>query len=121
MHLFVATWTDIVSFAHQLGGVSEAHSYGEPSLKVGKAMLTRLRVDDRSIVLKDIDLDERDMLMAQAPDLFFTEDHYVGYDIVLARIAAADVARLTPFIERTWRRIAPKRVIAVYDNRGAAT
>ena len=117
----MATWTDIVSFAHRLGGVTEAHSYDEPSLKVGKAMLRRLRVDDRSIVLKDIDLDERDMLMAQAPDLFFTEDHYLGYDIVLARIAAADLARLAPFIERTWRQIAPKRVVAAYDSRGAAT
>lgn len=121
MHVVMAKWTDIVNFAHRLGGVTEAHSYGEPSLKVGKAMLTRLRVDDRSIVLKDIDPDERDMLMALAPDLFFTEDHYLGYNIVLARIAAADLARLAPFIERTWRRIAPKRVVAAYDNRGAAT
>ena len=121
MHVFMATWTDIVSFARQLGGVTEAHSYGEPSLKVGKAMLTRLRVYDLSIVLKNIDPDERDMLMALAPDLFFTEDHHLGYDIVLARIAAADLARLTPFIERTWRPVAPKRVVATYDNRGAAT
>ena len=121
MHLVMVTWTDIVSFAHRLGGVTEAHSYGEPSLKVGKAMLTRLRVDDSSIVLKDIEPDERDMLMAQAPDLFFTENHYLGYNIVLARIAAADLVRLAPFIERTWRRIAPKRVVAAYDNRSAAT
>lgn len=117
----MATWTDILNFAHRLGGVTEAKSYGEPSLKVGKAMLTRLRVGDLSIVLKDIDLDERDMLMARAPDLFFTEDHYLGYDIVLARIDSADMARLAPFIERTWRRIAPKRVVAAYDTRGAAT
>ena len=117
----MATWIDIVSFAHRLGGVTEAHSYDEPSLKVGKAMLTRLRVEDRSIVLKDIEPDERDMVMAQTPDLFFTEDHYLGYNIVLARIAAADLVRLAPFIERTWRRIAPKRVVAAYDNRSAAT
>ena len=117
----MATWIDIVSFAHRLGGVTEAHSYDEPSLKVGKAMLTRLRVEDRSIVLKDIEPDERDMVMAQTPDLFFTENHYLGYNIVLVRIAAADLVRLAPFIERRWRRIAPKRVVAAYDNRSAAT
>lgn len=117
----MVTWTDILSFAHRLGGVTEAISYGEPSLKVGKAMLTRLRVDDLSIVLKDVDPDERDMLMAQAPERFFTEDHYLGYDIVLARIASAEMATLAPFIERTWRRIAPKRLVVAYDNRDTAT
>ncbi len=117
----MATWADIVRFAHRLGGVTEAHSYGEPSLKIGRAMLTRLRVHDLSIVLKDIDPDEREMLTTRAPEVFFTEDHYLGYDIVLARIAAVDLTRLTPFLERTWRRTAPKRVVAAYDALDAAT
>lgn len=112
----MATWTDIVSFAHRLGGVTEANSYGEPSLRVGKVMLTRLRVADNSIVLKSVDPDERDELIAHSPELFFIEDHYIGYDIVLARISEARASRLVPFIERTWRRIAPKRVVAKYDN-----
>ncbi len=111
----MATWADIVGFAHQLGGVTEAVSYGEPSLRVGKAMLTRLRVADASIVLKDVDPDERDALIARTPELFFVEEHYVGYDIVLARLSKAHMSRLGPFIERSWRRIASKWVIAAYD------
>ena len=112
----MATWIDITAYAQQLGGVTEATSCGEPSLRVGKALLTRLRVADGSIVLKHVDPDERDLLISRAPDLFFIEDHYRGHDIVLARLSAARTAQLLPFVERVWRHIAPKRLVAAYDN-----
>lgn len=112
----MATWIDITAYAKQLGGVTEATSYGEPSLRVGKALLTRLRVADGSIVLKYVDPDERDLLISRAPELFFTEDHYRGHDIVLARLSAAQTYQLVPFVERVWRHIAPKRLVAAHDN-----
>jgi hypothetical protein len=112
----LATWIDITAYAQRLGGVAEATSYGEPSLMVGKALLTRLRVADCSIVLKYIDPDERDLLMSSAPELFFLEDHYRSHDIVLARLSAARTCELLPFVERAWRHIAPKRLVAAYDN-----
>ena len=113
----MASWNEVVEFARTFNGVEVSLSYGEPSLKVGRALLARHRVADDSIVLKGIDPDERDALIARSPDVFFLEDHYAGYDIVLAQIAAASLDQLTSFIERSWRTLAPKRSVKAYDER----
>ena len=113
----MASWKEVVEFARSFDGVEVSRSYGEPSLKVGKALLTRHRVADDSIVLKGVDPDERDALIARSPDVFFLEDHYAGYNIVLARLAMASLDQLTPFIEQSWRTLAPKRSVKAYDER----
>lgn len=113
----MASWIEVVEIARTFCGVELSQSYGEPSLKVGKALLTRHRTADDSIVLKGVDPDERDALIARSPNVFFVEDHYEGYDIVLARLAAASLDQLSPFIERTWRNLAPKRSVKAYDER----
>ena len=82
----VVDWQNIEAFALSLEGVSSSVSYGEPSLKIGKCLVARHRVADNSIVLKSVDCDERDALIAANPDVYFVEDHYLGYDIVLARL-----------------------------------
>lgn len=65
------TWDDVVAFALTLPEVAPSTSYGEPSLKVGKKMLARLREKDNSIVLPDVPSEEREMLADIAPDIFF--------------------------------------------------
>jgi hypothetical protein len=105
----MVAWSDIEIYAVALGGVQASSSYGEPSLKIGKALLTRLRISDNSAVLKSVDCDERDDLMSSRPDIFFLEDNYVGHDIVLARLDSADLDDVAPYIHRTWMRLAGKR------------
>ncbi len=113
----MASWNEVVDFARTFDGVELSHSYGEPSLKVGKALLTRHRISDDSIVLKGVDPDERDALIARTPNVFFIEAHYAGYDIVLARLATVSLDQVSPFVERTWRTLAPKRSVKAYDER----
>lgn len=105
-------WDDVVAFALTLPEVAPSTSYGEPSLKVGKKMLARLRGKDNSIVLPDVPSEEREMLADIAPDIFFWEPHYQDYAIVLARLDNAGVDDIAGLIERRWRAIAPKRAIA---------
>jgi hypothetical protein len=105
----MVTWSDIESFAVALGGVEPAVSYGEPSLKIGRALLARFRVSDNSVVLKSVNFDERDHLISAYPDIFFVEDHYLRHDIVLARLEHADLDDLAPYIRRTWARLAGGR------------
>ncbi len=97
-------------------GVEEAVSYGEPSLKVRKSLLTRLRKNDESIVLLDVDMFERDQLIEMEPDTYFLEEHYAGHDIVLAKLFALDLVPLEMFLERRWRNIAPKKLVKEHDN-----
>ncbi len=106
------TWDDVVAFAVSLPEVAQSTSYGEPSLKVGKKMLARLRGKDNSVVLPDVPPEEREMLADTAPDIFFWEPHYRDYAIVLARLDNAGVDDIAGLIERRWRAIAPKRAIA---------
>ncbi len=113
----MTSWAEVVKFTACFDGVELSNSYGEPSLKIGTALLSRHRLWDNSIVLKGIDPDERDELMNREPGVFFLEKHYVGYDIVLARLAHADLHQIVPFIERTLRNLAPKRKIMAYDKR----
>lgn len=112
------TWQQVVEIAVQFPGVTEAVSYGEPSLKVRTSLLTRWRMNDDSIVLLDVDSFERDHLMYEAADTYFLEDHYRAYNIVLAYLARLDPDQLTAFLERRWRNIAPKRVIKAFDQTG---
>ena len=105
----MVTWPDIETFALALGGVGASVSYGEPSLKIGKALLTRLRVSDNSAVFKSVDFDERDDLILVRPEIFFIEDHYLRYDVVLARLENANLGDVSPYIYRTWARLAARQ------------
>ena len=90
-------------------------SYGEPSLKVRKSLLTRWRRGDDSLVLLDVDLFERERLLTDEPDVYFLEPHYEKHEIVLAHLAQLSLPAAEMFLERRWRNVAPKRLIAQHD------
>jgi hypothetical protein len=110
------TFEEVRRLALSLPGVTEATSYGAPAFRLGKKLLAcqpanpRLRDDGRVLVLMDVDLDERDELVRQEPDAFFFTDHYRGYPAVLVRLPAIAPERLRPYLERSWRLRAPKRL-----------
>ncbi|MEM8751582.1 MAG: MmcQ/YjbR family DNA-binding protein [Pseudomonadota bacterium] len=107
-------WDEVRSLAARLPEVEESVAYGWPALKIGRALLTRLREDGESLTLHDVPAEERAMLIQAEPDVFFTTAHYDGHDIVLARLHAIAPERLFPFLERRWRGRAPKRAIRKY-------
>lgn len=111
----MADWADVVTNAQALPGVEAAVSYGEPSLKVGRSLLTRLRQADQSIVLLDVVFEEREMLLAAEPELFFLEQHYRDYPIVLARLAPMELSRVQVLLERRWRNVAPRKLVRKHD------
>jgi len=108
-------WEDTVDFAKTLEGVALSSSYDEPSLKIGRALLSRLRRADNSIVLKGVDPDERDELIARSPAVFFLENHHAGYDIVFARLDRAELSQIAPVIERAWRKLARGKDLNAHD------
>jgi hypothetical protein len=100
-----------------LPGVEDGTSYGTPALKVKGKLFVRLREDGESVVLP-CDFDEREILLAADPGVFFLTDHYRGYPCVLLRLATARRAELPEILERVWRRVAPKRLVAERTRRG---
>ncbi len=96
-------------------GVTEGTSYGRPSFLVNKKFFTRLRREDDSLVLLEVNFDEREMLMEAEPQTFHFTAHYKDYPSVLARLESLHPGSLRAFLERRWRKIAPKAMVKAYD------
>jgi hypothetical protein len=114
----VPSWDDVVAIGQRLPGVEVGSSFGTPALKVvGKAMICRLRTNPDALVVRVLDLGDREALLQGQPEVFFSTPHYDGYPYVLVRLDAVDPAQLEELLEDAWRIRSPKRVIAEYDAR----
>jgi hypothetical protein len=96
-------------------GAAEGTSYGRPSFLVNKKFFTRLRDEDNSVVLMGVSFDEREMLVEAEPATFHFTAHYKDYPAVLARIATLHPGSLRNFLDRRWRKIAPKALVKARD------
>jgi hypothetical protein len=101
-------------------GAEKGVSYGQPSYKVNGKFFTRLRREDQSLVLLEISFDEREMLMEAEPQTFHFTAHYKDYPSVLARIASLHPGSLQAFLDRRWRKIAPKKWVKERDAQTAS-
>ncbi len=109
------TWDDVVAIGLGLPGVEVGTSYGTPALRVRGKGLCRLRSEPDALVLRVIDLADREALLRGQPDVFFSTTHYDGYPYVLVRLDVVDPTELAELLEDAWRLRAPKRVIAELD------
>ncbi|MEJ0064045.1 MAG: hypothetical protein WDM85_00425 [Caulobacteraceae bacterium] len=78
---------------------------------MNKKFFTRLRRDDASLVLMEVSFDEREMLIEAEPQTFHFTAHYKDYPAVLARMATLHPGSFRNFLERRWRKIAPKKAV----------
>ena len=72
-----------------LPDVEETTTWGAPTLKVRGQLLACVPVNKSaeadSLVVR-MDIDDRAHLLAEAPDIYYVTDHYVGYSAVLVRL-----------------------------------
>ena len=99
--------------AHAFPGVEDATSYGTPALKVGGKLLARLHQSGECLVLR-ADLLGREILLQSDSQVFYITDHYRDHPWVLVRFSAVDAGALPDLIERAWRLVAPKSMVAKY-------
>ncbi|TPM26364.1 MmcQ/YjbR family DNA-binding protein [Mesorhizobium sp. B2-3-5] len=92
--------------------VVETTSYGTPALKVGKKLLARVK-DANTIVLM-CPLDEKEMLLEAAPEIYFETDHYKGWPAILVRLDKIPSEELRHRLEQTWLRQAPKKLVGAW-------
>lgn len=113
------TFEEMEAIVLSFPGVEKGMSYGSPSYKVNNKFFTRLRREDQSLVLLEVSFDEREMLMEAEPQTFHFTPHYKDYPSVLARMASLHPGSFRNFLDRRWRRIAPKRAVKERDAGGA--
>jgi hypothetical protein len=96
-------------------GAAEGTSFGSPAFKVNGKFFTRLRGSDESLVIMEVSFDEREMLMEAEPETFHFTAHYKDYPCVLARMASLHPGSFRNFLERRWRRIAPRKLVKDWE------
>lgn len=99
----------------KLPHVTQSVWYDTPSIKVFEKSLARVK--EPGVLVLRCPLDEKEMLMEAAPDIYFETDHYKGWPAVLIRVANISVAELAVRAERAWRMQAPKKLIAEFDGK----
>ena len=112
------SWDDVVAIGLRLPGVEVATSYGTPALKVKGKGMCRLRTDPDALVVRVLDLADREALLQGSPEVFFSTPHYDGYPYVLVRLDAVGRDELAELIEDAWRIRAPKRLVAEREAAG---
>ena len=109
------TWDDVVAIGARFPGVEASTSYGTPSLKVKGKFMCRLRTDPEALVVRVLDLADREALLRGKPKVFFSTPHYDGHPYVLVRLGVVGRKQLAELIEDAWRVRAPKRLVAEHD------
>jgi len=86
--------------------------YGSPALKVGGQLLaciaTNKAAEPNTLVVR-IDPFERDLRIANEPDIYYLKPHYVNYPCVLARLPRISDAALRELLESGWRFVTAKK------------
>ncbi|MBV8464359.1 MAG: MmcQ/YjbR family DNA-binding protein [Burkholderiales bacterium] len=109
------SFEQLCEMALRLPGVERGTSYGTPALKVAGKLMVRLKEDGGAIVLH-ADWETREWLLTVSPEVFFFTEHYRNHPYMLARLDKLDAESLPAHLERCWRQVAPKRLLANYPN-----
>jgi hypothetical protein len=94
-----------------LPDVEVTTSWGAPTLKVrGKmfvCMATNKAAEPDTLVVM-MDFAERDLLIEEAPDVYYLKDHYVGYPCVLVRLSRVHPDALRDLVIGAHRHVSTK-------------
>jgi len=103
-----ATFDTVREIAQTLPGAEESTSYGTPAFKVKGKLFARQHQDGESLVIA-VDFDQREEMIAAAPEKFYLTDHYLKYPWMLVRMSKVNTDELRDLLIGSWRRVAPKQ------------
>jgi hypothetical protein len=112
-------WSRVLELAGGLPELEPGYSYGTPALKVRNKLIARLREDGETLVVR-AGIEERDVLIASAPEKFFLTPHYQAHPWVLVRLSRVEADELRELLTDAWLLRAPKRLAARLDQSGGA-
>ena len=91
--------------------VEESTTYGVSALKVRGKLLAcpaiNKSAEPGSIAIR-VTFDQRDELIADAPDIYYVTDHYVNYPSVLVRLSRIDTDALRGLLRMSWDYVTSK-------------
>jgi hypothetical protein len=105
-------WAIVRELMQGFPGTEESTSYGTPAFKVKKKLLLRLKEDGVILVIHS---DDRDIWLEDDPSVFFFTEHYRNYPYVLVRLDKIRKSKLKELIIRSWKEIAPEKLVQEYE------
>lgn len=96
------TFEKVRQTALKLPDVEEGSAYGFRSFRVKKKMFLCFR-EDLGAVLVRATFDQRDAMIEEDPETFFTTDHHRPYPWVLARVTKLRAPVLTGLLQTAWK------------------
>ncbi len=126
----MATWDDVRRIALALPDTTEGETWGNTTWYVhGKSFGwkrplnkadvkrwgTATPLPEGPILAAYVeDLDDKDALVTEEPDVFFTIEHFSGFRAVLIRLDQIELTRLEDILTEAWLVRAPKRLAAEF-------
>ena len=96
----------------ELPSVEESTVHGSPALKVRGKLLACIPVhrsaEPNSLVVR-VDVNDRAHLLAEAPDIYYVTDHYVGHSAVLVRLSHINSDVLRDLLGMAYRFVTAKK------------
>ncbi len=105
--------TKVLAAAAHLPGIEQSTSYGSLSVKVRGKFLAAVK-DPNTLSLRCA-LEDKEMLFASAPEIYYETDHYKGWPGLLVRLNKITKKELSLRLERAWRIQAPKTLATTFD------
>ena len=101
------TFDAVMAIGLLLPGVQAATKYdGSPVLKLGGCFMAGLathRSAEPDTLVVRADLDERALLLDEAPETYYVTDYYRPYPVVLVRLSRVDRDALGDLLMVSWR------------------
>jgi hypothetical protein len=108
----MADWETVREIALALPEAVDA-SGSRPAFRVrGKLFAWKSRDRDGGALAVRVDADEKQLILASNPDVYFETPHYHGYPAVLVRLEQIQRDELAERIEDAWLTRVPKRLAA---------
>jgi hypothetical protein len=110
----VVDWETVRQIALALPDAEEAPEE-RPAFRVrGKLFAWQSRPRDGGALAVRVDRDEKPLILASDPDVYFETPHYHGYPVVLIRLEHIGRDELAERIEDAWLVQVPKRAATQY-------
>lgn len=87
-------------------------SYGSPAVKVKTKTFASVRGPQEMVL--HCPLEQKDLLMEMAPEIYWQTDHFKGWPGLLVRLDLIGDEELTLRLEDAWRFRAPRRLADAY-------
>jgi hypothetical protein len=108
------TFDTVRQISLSLEHVEEGMSYGTAAFKVRGELFVRLHQNLESTIVVRTDFEQREQLLAAAPETYYITDHYRNYEWVLVRLT-----RVQPEALRDLLRMAHR--LAAASKRGSSS